>query len=87
MVIDGIITPVSQPTDWVSSMVVVSKTNKLRICLDPTDLNKAIRRPHYPMPTIEEVLPELHGAKIFSTFDARNGYWHVKLNEESISWY
>ncbi|XP_066969141.1 uncharacterized protein [Macrobrachium rosenbergii] len=55
-----IIEKVSEPTNWVSSMVLITKPNSdLRICLDPTDLNKAIRRPHYPLPTIEEILPRL----------------------------
>ena len=43
----GIICKVTEPTEWVSSLVVVEKPNgKLRICLDPKDLNKAIQRPH-----------------------------------------
>ena len=52
----GVIAPVSKPTDWVSSMVTVVKPGKLRICIDPRHLNSAIKREHYPMPTIEEVL-------------------------------
>ncbi|KAK3727484.1 hypothetical protein QZH41_006425 [Actinostola sp. cb2023] len=41
----GIIVPVDQPTDWVNSMVAVEKknTDKLRICIDPRPLNKAIK--------------------------------------------
>ena len=39
-----IITAVSETTPWVSSVVVVHKKNgKIRVCLDPKDLNKAIR--------------------------------------------
>ena len=41
------ITPVKEPTEWISSMICVKKPNKLRICLDPKDLNKAIKRPNY----------------------------------------
>ena len=55
MVEKQIITPVTEPTRWVSSMVVVQKKdNQIRICLDPRDLNKAILRSHYPLPTIEQ---------------------------------
>ena len=32
---------------------------------------------------IEDVLPELSKARIFTKVDARNGYWHVVLDEES----
>ena len=46
---DSIIARVTQPTDWVNSVVLVEKpaTNKLRVCLDPKALNESIRRPHY----------------------------------------
>ena len=38
------------PTDWVSSLVVVKKPNgKLKICIDPKPLNKALKRNHYPL--------------------------------------
>ena len=49
-----IITPVTEPTSWVSSMLVVVKPEILRICIDPTYLNRGICREHYQMPTIEE---------------------------------
>ena len=43
-----IITLVSEKTPWVSSVVVVPKKNgKVGVCLDPKDLNKAIRQAHY----------------------------------------
>ena len=47
----GILAKVKKPTPWISSMVVVRKPNKLRVCLDPLALNKAIIRNHYPTPT------------------------------------
>ena len=64
-------------------LAVPMKNGKIRICLDPKDLNKAILRENYPMPTIEDIATRLHGAKVFSVLDAKNGFWHVKLNEES----
>ena len=80
----GIITPVTEPTDWISSMVVVTKKNgMLRICLDPKDLNRAIQQDHYPLPTIEDVAICLHGAKLFTVLDVKNGFWHVALDELS----
>lgn len=76
MVKMGVIKKVNCPTEWVSSTVIVKKPdNTIRVCLDPTDLNKAIIRPIYPLPTIEEVIPQLHNAKYFSILDAKNGYW------------
>lgn len=40
MVKDKIITPVSEPTPCVSPMVIVQQRDKIRLCIDPTDLNK-----------------------------------------------
>jgi hypothetical protein len=79
----NIIAPVSEPISWVSSCLMVVKPKKVRICIDPKDLNKALKRRHYPLPTIEEILPNLSRAKAFSVLDARNGFWHVELDKES----
>ena len=60
-----IIARVTTPTPWIISMVVVPKKNgKLRICSDPMDLNRALHRENYPLPTIEEVASRLHGTKV-----------------------
>jgi len=79
-----ILKPVTEPTAWINSMVAVKKKNgNLRICLDPKDLNQAIQREHYQLPTIEDVATRLHGAKLFTILDVRNGFWHVSLDEQS----
>ena len=79
-----VIRKADEPTEWVSSLVVVQKPNgKVRVCLDPRDLNKAIQREHYPMKTVEEVAAELSDAKVFSVPDATSGFWHMKLDEAS----
>ena len=79
-----VITKVTEPTEWVNSVVVTEKKNgKVKVCLDPRDLNKAIKREHYPMKTVEEVAAQLAGATVFSTLDASSGFWHVKLDEKS----
>ena len=84
MVRDDIIEAVEKPTEWISSMVVITKKdNKLRICLDPKDLNHAIRRENYQLPTIEDIATRLHGAKVFTVLDVRHGFWHVRLDERS----
>ena len=81
---EGIVAQMTEPTPWVSSILAVEKSDKrLRICLDPKDLNAAIQRSHYPMPTIEDILPDLHKTWIYSVVDARNGFWHVQLDEAS----
>ena len=75
---------VDVPTDWVSGMVVERKKNgKLRVCLDPRPLNKALKRAHYPMPVVDDLLPALANAQVFSVCDLRSGFWHISLDEES----
>ena len=81
---EDIIKPVTDATDWVNSLVFVTKdSGELRLCLDPKDLNKCIKRPHHYVPTIDDVLPELHGAKFLSTLDAKSGYWNIPLDPKS----
>ncbi|KAK2721424.1 hypothetical protein QYM36_003645 [Artemia franciscana] len=68
----GIIEKVSKPSDWVNSMVAIEKKDgSLRICIDPVDLNKSIRRPFYPIPSLEDVTSKLPGVKYLSKLDAR----------------
>ena len=55
MVWQRIITKQTEPTPWVSSLMYPKKANsKLRICLDPKDLNKAIIHENHKAPTLEE---------------------------------
>jgi len=55
------------------------------ICIDPKELNKALKRERYPIPVIEDVWPELSKARVFTKVDARNSYWHVVLDDESAT--
>lgn len=74
----------AEPTDWVNRMVTVKKPNKnLRICIDPEDLNKDIKRGHCPLQTVEKVVAEMPNAKIFSVLDANHGFWQIQLVEDS----
>ena len=77
------ITKVEQPTEWVSSMVVSLRNDKLRICIDPSDLNKVIKREHHPMKTVEEVIADIPEAQIFSVLDAKSGFMQIELDDES----
>ena len=66
-------------------MVVVKKpqSSKLRMYIDPRDLNQALQKSCYPQPIIEDILPQLSKVKVFSVFDAKDGFWQVKLDKES----
>ena len=79
-----VIEKVDHPTDWVSSMAVVMKSGGgLRICLDPRDINTAIKREHYKLPTMEEIASRLSGSQAFSVLDAKSAFWQIKLDDSS----
>jgi hypothetical protein len=80
----GIIIKRTEPTEWVNSLLIIEKKNHtLRLCLDPRQLNQAIRREHFQIPTFDDVIAELHGKKMFTVIDMRDGFWHIKLDEAS----
>ena len=79
-----VISPTQEPTDWVSSMIAAKKPDgNIRLCIDPHYLNPALKRSHYPLPIIEEILPELSKAKVFSKVDLKEGFLQAELDEES----
>jgi len=67
----------------VNPIVVVRKSNgDVLICLDPVDLNKAIKRElTLPLITVEEVAASMSEAKVFSTLDAMSEIYQIKLTE------
>ena len=78
---EGIITEVKEHTEWINSIVPVMKSNgSLRLCLDPKNLNKAIKRNQWYLRTIDDILPELAKSKIKTLKDATSGYWHIVLD-------
>lgn len=80
----GVIEKQEGPTDWVSSLVIVEKKDgSIRVCLDPRDLNKAVKREHFKLPTREEIMSKFANAKYFSKLDASSGFWQMKLDTES----
>ena len=76
--------PLNEPADWVSSLVCVDKPDgSIRVCLDPRDLNRAIKREHYPLPLVEDITSSCAGATLFSTLDAEKAFYQIQLDEES----
>ena len=85
MIADDVVTAVHEPTDWLNSIVCNIKETpegrkKIRLCLDPKDLNENIRPEHYYTRTIDELLPQLYGKKFFFGVDTKKLYWHVALD-------
>ena len=69
----GIVTPVQEPTAWISNIVTTVKPGKTQVCIDPQHLKKAIQRPKYQMPTLEGILLTLAKVKLFTALDAKDG--------------
>ena len=79
-----VIVPVTEPTDWVSSLAYSWKADgDLRTCLNATHMNKAIRRDHYRTPTLEEITHELAGSTKFTKVDGSSSYYCTVLDYES----
>ena len=86
MVDMGVIKKITEPTEWCHPIVLVTKpdSDKLRICLDLTKLNKCVKREYYQLPSVDETLAKIgNKGKIFSKLDANSGYWQMPLNEKS----
>nr|XP_029724122.1 uncharacterized protein K02A2.6-like [Aedes albopictus] len=83
MVEMGVIIKQENPTPVVSNLIVVRKNNKIRLCIDPTDVNKNILRSHYPLRTMEEIASRILNAKWFTILDCKKGFWQVKIAENS----
>ena len=95
----GILEPVKDMTEWVNIFVIMDKkvpvdssnthslghsvSKKLRICLDPRDLNEALEREPYYTRSIEEILGKFHGMTRFTIADFNKGYWMVELHPAS----
>ena len=80
----GIISKIKTPTDWVAGMVVVPKPNgDVRICVDYSQLNQAVKRERLMIPSVDELLSQLKDAKWFSKIDCRSGYYQLEIHEAS----
>ena len=84
LVLKNIIVKEDEPTEWVNQMSVQQKKlGDIRICIDPRPLSLALKREHYKLPVLDDILPQLSNSKKFSIFDLKNGYHHCVLDDES----
>ena len=59
-----VIERVYEPTGWVSPVVIGNKPNgDIRLCVDMTEPNKAIKRVHHVKPTIDDIKYKVNGAE------------------------
>ncbi|XP_055527292.1 uncharacterized protein LOC129719903 [Wyeomyia smithii] len=79
---NGIIQP--SASEFSSPIVLAHKKDwSGRLCVDYRRLNKVLVRDHFPLPLIEDILDDLHGARVFTTLDLENGFFHVPVDDSS----
>ena len=69
----GVLKPEHEATPWINSFVLAEGNSKLRVCLDPTNLNKATMREPYHFKTPEDIAHWLEDACIMTVFDYKKG--------------
>ena len=79
-----VLTPVDESTEWVSQIVVaMKKSGELRVCIDPKPLNAALKIERYQIPVIDDLLPDLTDARVFTKVDLASAFWYLELDHES----
>ena len=75
---------VDEMAEWCNSFVVVPKVNgKVRLCLDPVQLNQALIRLIHRSPTLNDILPKVNNVQYMSIIDASSGYHNLRLDKQS----
>ena len=67
---------------WVANLVPVRKNGEIRLCVDFRNLNRASEKDNYPLPSLDEVLQIVNGAKMMSFMDGYSRYNQVIVEEE-----
>jgi hypothetical protein len=81
----GVITPVDQPTQWISPAFFVPKPDgRARLVTDYTALNRYVDRPVHPFPSPQDVIKAIDSSSTcFAKLDATSGYFQIALDEQS----
>ncbi len=79
---DGVIERIDA-SPWTSNVVTaVKKDGGLRLCVNLSDVNRAIIPDRYPLPTMDELTEKLAGSTVFTKIDLLWGYLQLELAED-----
>lgn len=81
----GVIEPINEPTPVLNALVIVRQKCKLRICIDPSQVNKNLLRRTHPLCTIEEIFARICNTR-FTILVMKKGFWQIPVSERTMKY-
>jgi len=79
-----VIEPAVSP--WCSNVLVVTKRDgTMRFCVNYRKTNQLIKKNKFPLPKIDTCLDTLNRCRYFSSWDLRQGYWQIVIDEKDLT--
>lgn len=65
-------------------MFVTNADGPLRLCVDYRELKRRTIKNNYPLPEVDDLFDQLHGAQIFFQLDLATGFHQLRVAEKSV---